>query len=405
MTRVAVLGAGFQGACVALELATRGIDVDLYDRCDRPITQAGARNEGKIHLGFVYANEPSLDTTRLLVRGALAFDRSLRRWLGTSGLPFNLSTRHSYGVHRDSMLPAAAVVRHFARVRDEIRHHARAGDTYLGQDASTVGFDVCESVDGYAPEAVVAVIQTDERAVDVRALAERLRDRMACEPRINFLGAAEVDGASQDGDAVEIVVTDADGRSRRRYQHVVNCLWDGKLAIDQDMQFLPDHRPIYRMKHSLFVRLLEPRPDIRSTTFVVGEFGDVVNFDGFSLYLSWYPVARTARSCDLFPPAWPRELSSEDSQGMLTATLEAFGTLLPGLRSLNRSHMCSVDTAGAVIVAAGRTDIDDPASQLHTRSAVGVRSRGGYHSVDPGKYTLAPYFAVDVANRVAAESV
>ena len=51
---VAVLGAGMLGTCLALELAQKGVSVDLYDREDACLTQAGARNEGKIHLGFVY---------------------------------------------------------------------------------------------------------------------------------------------------------------------------------------------------------------------------------------------------------------------------------------------------------------------------------------------------------------
>ena len=59
---VAVLGAGFQGTCVALELAQRGVTVDLYDQNDTCITQAGYRNEGKIHLGFVYTKDSTFAT-------------------------------------------------------------------------------------------------------------------------------------------------------------------------------------------------------------------------------------------------------------------------------------------------------------------------------------------------------
>ena len=55
--RVAVLGAGFLGTGVALELARRGVAVHLYDRNDVCITQAGLRNEGKVHLGFTYAKD------------------------------------------------------------------------------------------------------------------------------------------------------------------------------------------------------------------------------------------------------------------------------------------------------------------------------------------------------------
>ena len=60
--RVAVLGAGFQGTCIALELDSRGVEVDLYDQDEQPITRSGFVNEGRIHLGFNYSNDPSLRT-------------------------------------------------------------------------------------------------------------------------------------------------------------------------------------------------------------------------------------------------------------------------------------------------------------------------------------------------------
>ena len=57
-------------------------------------------------------------------------------------------------------------------------------------------------------------------------------------------------------------------------------------------------------------------------------------------------------------------------------------------------------SAGGVIVAWGRTDIDDPTSELHRRYEIGVTSNGGYHSVDPGKLTMTPYFAGICADRI-----
>ena len=82
MTRVAVLGAGLQGASVALELAANGVEVDLYDQAGHCLAGASSNNEGKIHFGYVYANDPSLRTARTLIEGALAFSPLLRRWLG-----------------------------------------------------------------------------------------------------------------------------------------------------------------------------------------------------------------------------------------------------------------------------------------------------------------------------------
>ena len=60
----------------------------------------------------------------------------------------------------------------------------------------------------------------------------------------------------------------------------------------------------------------------------------------------------------------------------------------------------SID-AGA-IVAYGRSDVDDPDSGLHDRSRVGVLSDRGYHSVEPGKLTTAPLFAMQAADAVLA---
>ena len=37
--RVAVLGAGLQGACVALELSVHGVEVDLYEKRDYCLSQ------------------------------------------------------------------------------------------------------------------------------------------------------------------------------------------------------------------------------------------------------------------------------------------------------------------------------------------------------------------------------
>ena len=72
----------------------------------------------------------------------------------------------------------------------------------------------------------------------------------------------------------------------------------------------------------------------------------------------------------------------------------------PWYPGIGRATPLQVD-AGA-IVAFGRSDVDDAASGLHDRSRIGVTSRRGYHSVEPGKLTTAPRIAVDAADRVEA---
>jgi hypothetical protein len=60
--------------------------------------------------------------------------------------------------------------------------------------------------------------------------------------------------------------------------------------------------------------------------------------------------------------------------------------------------------AGGAIFALGETDIDDPESRLHERYKVGITSVGNYHSVDTGKYSLAPLLASRVADRIMLPS-
>ena len=60
--------------------------------------------------------------------------------------------------------------------------------------------------------------------------------------------------------------------------------------------------------------------------------------------------------------------------------------------------------AGA-IVAVGQSDGDDPCSELHDRTRIGVTSHGRYHSIDPGKLTTAPLFAIEAADRVEASQL
>ena len=56
------------------------------------------------------------------------------------------------------------------------------------------------------------------------------------------------------------------------------------------------------------------------------------------------------------------------------------------------------EVGGGVIVARGRTDIDDPGSILHQRSLIGPIAHGSYVTVDTGKLCMAPLFARETAD-------
>src|SRR5262245_56712714 len=132
--RVAVLGAGLQGACIALELARRGARVDLIEQDALAINRASARNEGKIHLGFVYAKDETLRTARLMVRGALAFRPLLSRWTAGAFDRLPTSAPFHYLVPYDSAWSPGDLAQHYAAVQEIYAETRRIeGGDYLGQ--------------------------------------------------------------------------------------------------------------------------------------------------------------------------------------------------------------------------------------------------------------------------------
>ena len=70
---IAILGAGILGSCTALELADRGYRLTVFERNAEPLSEASLYNEGKLHLGFVYAADPSFRTAARMIRGAARF--------------------------------------------------------------------------------------------------------------------------------------------------------------------------------------------------------------------------------------------------------------------------------------------------------------------------------------------
>ncbi len=131
--RIGILGAGIMGCCLALELARRGCRVDLIDRADAPMTGASLHNEGKLHLGFVYANDPLRRTHGLMLKGSLAFFRIIKRLTGCNAARLGLSRPFHYFVPVDSQLDLATIDEHFNDVDNMIHREARdSGNHYLG---------------------------------------------------------------------------------------------------------------------------------------------------------------------------------------------------------------------------------------------------------------------------------
>ncbi|MCG8460517.1 MAG: FAD-binding oxidoreductase [Holophagales bacterium] len=400
---ICVLGAGIQGSCLALALARRGYGVDLVDRRDRPMSGTSVNTEGKIHLGFVYANDPRRETHRLMIRGSLSFALGLRRIAEIEPSLYSSGVRFLYAVPRESQLDVAAIEAHFQQVERDVRSiQSTMGPDYLGRRLDRVvrPLSTAELGRHFAPDTVQAAFETAEEAVDTLALAARLRDAIAANPRIRFFGSTRaIDGSIESDSCVRLILDLGGERREERYPIAVNCLWAGRLALDAKLGLAPERPWLYRFKAGIRWTSGAPRTSIPTVTLVHGPFGDVVNYGRGTFYASWYPSFKLAETQGLDGNHLYAALDRVDGQELAREGVRALARYVPGLHPVLEAPP-RFQVGGGVIFSWGSTDIDDPRSGLHERWRIGPNRYGPYLSVDTGKYTMAPLFALETGRIV-----
>jgi glycine/D-amino acid oxidase-like deaminating enzyme len=424
-----ILGAGIMGCCLALELAQRGYRIDLIDLAPSPMTGASLHNEGKLHLGFVYAKDPLRATHVLMARGSLAFSRILHKLTGCGAEALVPSQPFHYYVPIDSQLDVAAIQRHFEAVEAAAQEMSRqSGDLYVGRRIDrTFERNTCSVHKGmFSPKLVMGSFRTEEVSVSPADVARILCRAIASDSRIRFLASTEVLGATRRaaGD-VEVETRRGGEVAVSTYPCVANCLWEDRLKIDATAG-VPHPEPwILRYKATIELPAPAAAPvAIPSATGILGPYGDVVNHGNGSYYVSWYPLCRLAQSVGgdgrtlrdeihetTFSqsirkaasklPAVSRFVASVAHRNFIRNNISELAAYIPSVAGLlgTAGRRCVV--SGGVILARGATDIDDPESTLHQRSAIGPAAYGSYVTIDTGKYCTAPLFAVQAADMIS----
>ena len=401
--RIAILGAGSAGVCTALELAARGQAVDLYDENLLPISRASRNNEGKVHLGLVYARDRSLETARTMISGAIHFTACLNRWIDLPPDDQIVSTPYHYAVHTGSMTEPEELERHYRQCKRLLEEAcASTGLSYLGRDRTL-------AVERLAPRDVEALVagdyfvtafRTSERAVDPRVISDLLRGAVQASSHIRFIPNARVtDLAWSDAGRLRVSFRMDGAEYAETYDQIANTLWHGRLALDAKLGLAPARDWLYRYKLGGWMNVPMRPETVPSLTVVLGPFGDIVNFGQRGLYLCWYPVGMIGTSRELEPPEWDSTLTPATWHANIERSYEEWRRRCPGLRTVEYAADL-VDPAGGVIFAWGATDIDAEDSRLHTRHEIGIHSVRNYHSVNTGKYTMSPYLGCRTAERI-----
>jgi glycine/D-amino acid oxidase-like deaminating enzyme len=401
---IAILGGGILGGCTALELADRGHHVVLFERNAELLSEASLHNEGKLHLGFVYAADPTFRTAERMIRGAVRFMDVLERWIPSVQLHGMVARPFDYLVHRDSMITVPQVEHHFAMVSAALEEHVSPSVRHAPVHPDRPSFrrlSDAELSTRYDPSLIAAAFETSEIAIDPWAVATALRRALRAHPRIELRMSTRVIRVHERNDRSFDVLCENDEAPRiGPFDGVVNALWTNRHAIDQRSGIATGPTSFTRRKLGVSLLLREMPATMPSVTVMLGPFGDTVCYQSGRVYLSWYPDCMIGVTTRIEETDWTRVLEAVDHEWVRARTLEALGALCPPVRELARMTDVDVVVNGGSIFALAVSDIDDPASGLHERIDRGATERDRYLSVDTAKYTLAPALAVETAQRM-----
>jgi len=367
------------------------------------MTGASLHNEGKLHLGFVYANDPTKATHGLMVSGSLSFARIIRELTGALPADYLPSRPFHYLIPRDSLLTASAVESHFQTVEDTINDLIEQdGDRYLDMEIRSFARRCTpdEAARWFAADHCQAAFVTEERSINTEALAAILRRSVASHGLITFRGGARVESVTVEAErGVRVGLREREAYSERSYSSAANCLWEQRLYIDSTAGLLPEPPWLYRYKATITLRAQGLERTVPSATLIVGPYGDVVNFGDDHYYVSWYPICKLGQTQTVEGGRLHDLAAAVDKEALVRESVTAMAQYIPSLSLLlSRTRLTRV--GGGVIFARGTSDIDDPKSLLHQRSAIRPIHHGPYLSIDNGKYCMGPLFALQAADLI-----
>lgn len=396
--RVAVLGGGIMGTCLSLNLARRGFKVTIFEAEDAPLMGASRWNEGKIHLGYLYAADPSLKTAVRVLPGGLSFARLLSDLIEEPVANHATVEDDIYLIHKESVVGVGEAAAYYDAVSEHIRSmpgadayfcdvtHARSRRLTRKELQQVADIDV-----------ISAGFSVPERSVNTVWLADRLCEALNTEPLIDLRLNERVTNVApaQADDGPWRVHTNED--AGENFDWVINALWHGRLEIDLAAGLEPEPGWCHRYRVSVFARTSKSL-QLPNAVAAIGPFGDIKNYNERDFYISWYPAGLLDES-EAIAPRLPSMMNAAERRNLIARIQKGFSNVMPAANAVFEAAE-SLELEGGFVFALGQGSISEPGASLHRRDRFGVRRRGHYVSVDTGKYSSAPLLAKGIVAEI-----
>lgn len=385
--KITIIGAGIQGSCIALALAHNGVASTIIDKSFAPMQEASLKNEGKIHLGFVYANDNDSDTRKLMLKGALSFAPLIERWCGKINWQSFVSDGFNYAIMPDSICTASEIEKSYASLSNIIKDKRLNTNNYIGKELTYLwrkNTDLKASP-FINKQHVENFYKTEEVSIDPRYFSKILQDKIRENKLINLELNTCVKSIEELSEYKLNCLCQGD-RKEHYSDIIINCAWDDKERLDSFVNF-PKSETNYRVKHQILIKPKYAISMLEPVTMVQGPYGDLVPWKDGSIYISWYPIGRTY--FDKKPPK--KVQNNEVAKKVAIDSLNYMSNLFPAIKD---SKILS--SKAGVILAKGSSDINKRESDLHKRNMIGIKKKNNWFSIDTGKYTTAPLFAEEI---------
>jgi glycine/D-amino acid oxidase-like deaminating enzyme len=390
------------GVCTALELARRGRRATLVDGASALIQGASRWNEGKIHLGFLYAADATSNTAARLLPGGLAFTDLVERLVDRRIDAFATDDDDFYLVHRASVVDADAFAAYAERTASMVRDLASAprAPRYLSDAprAAVRRLSTSELATITQSNDVVAGFRVPERSISTIPVADLLCGAVLAEPRIEVHLDTMITGVRRrDHGRFDICTTASTSIDLSGFDIVVNALWEGRPAVDATLGMSPPAPWSHRFRAAVFG--CAPAHTLPSAVVCTGPFGDVKQYADGRVYLSWYDAGLLAEGHALEPPRDSAKLTPERAAAVQTATLATLTNFFPAVARISEKAD-EMAVRGGWVYAVGQGSLADRASSLHQRDKFEMFAEDGYISIDTAKYSLAPWLGARVARLI-----
>jgi hypothetical protein len=301
----------------------------------------------------------------VMVQSAVVFRSILERWISTRDFDATVTEPFDYIVPRDTQVPPDTIDWKFDLLAEKIQAAEKQHQTrYLGMDRPGLWSRSTEVSSKYNEENIIAQYQTLERSVDTHTIAAELKRCLESHDGVELYMNTPVTKMVQETRTWSLQ-SEQNGRTQNfsPFDYVINSSWDGRLELDEQV-FGPDKFTwFHRYKHALNLTPKAPH-SIPNFTAIIGTYGDVISYPSGRVYLSYYPAGMLSSSDKI--KGVKTHYSDEIKAEIASGTLEGLSKFVPDIHPvMSACDPNADDVVGGIIMARGKSDIDDAESELH----------------------------------------